>query len=368
LSEAAFAALVEDCWPAVEAVNAMGSHGNVTLFELLGAMAFSAFVQEGCHWGVIEVGLGGRLDSTNVVDPAVAVITSISIDHAAILGGTIAEIAKEKAGIIKPGAPVVIGPQPPEALEVFRKVAQERGSPLTYVPDDYTWERTSSDIDGQAFSVTGPSGTRNLWIPLLGFHQIENATVAFAVLELLEKRNSNATSSAGKIKLASEELANGLSKVQWPARMEVLSKSPVLMADGAHNAASLRRLHESLREYVSFEDLILVVGWGTDKESEEMALVVAEMAPKSVVVGKSRHPRSMTADSLAELLRRSGVPVTDACSNIAEAVRKAMSLAGPNDLVLATGSLFVAAETREEVLGIPSEVYPEFNAAAAPAI
>ena len=346
----------------------MGIHGNVTLFELLGAMAFSAFVQEGCHWGVIEVGLGGRLDSTNVVDPAVAVITSISIDHAAILGGTIAEIAREKAGIIKSGSPVVSGPQPPEALQVIRQVSQEKGSPLTYVPDHYTWERTSSDIDGQAFSVTGPLVKRDLWIPLLGFHQLENAAVAVAVLEILEKRSSNVASAAGKISLVPGRLRKGFSQVQWPARMEVLSKKPVLMADGAHNAASLERLRESVREYVSFENLILVIGWGTDKESEDMAQVVARMAPKSVVVAKSRHPRSMTIESLTDLLQSQDVPVSAACADIAEAVRKALSLAGPKDLVLATGSLFVAAETREAILNIPSEVYPEFNAAAAPAI
>ena len=370
VSEAVFASLTEACWPGMEAVNAEGSRGNVTLFELLGAMAFTLFAQEGCDWGVVEAGLGGRLDSTNVVLPAVAVITAISIDHAAILGSAIGEIAAEKAGIIKPGGRVVSGPQPPEALEVIRRTCEERGADLVYAPDRYAWERTSSDLDGQTFRVEGPQRSYDLWMPLLGFHQVENAAVAIAVLETLEAQGyalalgREAPAPAGEAGSASDGLVDGFRRVQWPARMEVLSRSPLVVVDGAHNAASLERLRESLREYLPYDDLVLVAGWGADKEGAAMAEVIARMAPRMVVEARSRHPRSMPRGGVAELLRGQGVPVAAAHETVAEAVRHGMQLAGPGDLVLATGSLFVAAETREAVLGIPSEVYPEFQATA----
>ena len=260
---------------------------------------------------VIEVGLGGRLDSTNVVDSAVAVVTSLSLDHTAILGGTIGEIAREKAGIIKPGGIVVIAPQKPEAMEAILDVCHSVSATPIQVGKDVTWSPGPASVDGQELTVTGRGNTYDL----------------------------------------------GFSSVTWPCRMEVLGRNPLVVVDGAHNEYSMDSLLESLASYMNFRRLILVAGFSRDKS---VAGMVGRLVKEDPVVfaSRSRHPRSPPPAQIVSLFDEHGIQATETASS-AEAVTLALDLADDGALILATGSLFVAAEVRENILGIEPALYPD---------
>ena len=349
IAEAEFAGLVEQLWPHQEWVKAHTDLGGVSLFEFMTGMAYQCFAQQQCDFQVIEVGLGGRLDATNVALPQVCVITSISLDHTAILGNTIAEIAREKAGIIKPGATVVIAPQCPEALESLQEVCARLGVKPILVGDAVTWRGEQADINGQTFTVRGRRGEYRLRTPLLGRHQLENAATAVAALESLQERGYALPPAA---------LAEGFGRVAWPCRMEVLSRDPLVLADGAHNPYSMNALLESLPVYLDYRRLLLLVGFSRDKSVAEMVGRLAQEQPL-VFATRSRHPRSVPPSSLAEQFRGRGLDTVAAFDRVAEALTQARSVAQPGDLILGTGSLFVAAELREAVLGIEPELYPD---------
>lgn len=349
ISQEGFAALVEGLWPLHEELKSDSVVGPLTLFEFLTGMAFQCFAQDRTDVQVIEVGLGGRLDATNVLDAGVCVITSISLDHMAILGNTIGEIAAEKAGIIKPGSTVVIAPQASEALSPILAACQEKEAAPILVGRDVTWEEGRTGTDGQRFKVRGRNGEYDLYMPLLGAHQLENAALAVAALEALGSQGIDVSAKAMEV---------GFENVSWPCRMEVLSRSPLLVADGAHNVYSIESLLKSLPDYLAYDRLILVVGFSRDKNVEGMARALGEKAD-IIVATASRHPRSMQAVEVAGLFPETGKPVL--ASTPADALRLAMEVAGKKDLVLAIGSLFLAAEVREAALGIEPEIYPELT-------
>lgn len=349
ISQEGFAALVEGLWPLHEELKSDSVVGPLTLFEFLTGMAFQCFAQDRTDVQVIEVGLGGRLDATNVLDAGVCVITSISLDHMAILGNTIGEIAAEKAGIIKPGSTVVIAPQASEALSPILAACQEKEAAPILVGRDVTWEEGRTGTDGQRFKVRGRNGEYDLYMPLLGAHQLENAALAVAALEALGSQGIDVSAKAMEV---------GFENVSWPCRMEVLSRSPLLVADGAHNVYSIESLLKSLPDYLAYDRLILVAGFSRDKNVEGMARALGEKAD-IIVATASRHPRSMQAVEVAGLFPETGKPVL--ASTPADALRLAMEVAGKKDLVLATGSLFLAAEVREAALGIEPEIYPELT-------
>ena len=348
IDEDQFAGLVEQVWPAARWVSQDTDLGSVTLFEFMTAMAFQCYAQEQVEFQTIEVGLGGRLDATNVVRPDVCVITSISLDHTAILGDTIAKIAADKSGIIKPGAAVVIGPQRPEALSVILEACQNLGIEPIQVGKDVTWEAGTSTIDGQRLVVGGRIDQYHLDIPLLGRHQLENAATAVATLEALRERGHTVLSGAMRI---------GFDLVSWPCRMEVLSRDPLVVVDGAHNVYAMETLLESMPQYFDYHRLLLVVGFSRDKNVGEMVHRLAGVGDL-VFATRSRHPRSMAPEAVAGHFRELGVEVAE-MSSAAEALATALQTAGPGDLVLGTGSLFLAAEMREAVLGIEPELYPD---------
>ena len=217
----------------------------MTLFEFLTGMAFYSFDQAGADVQTIEVGLGGRLDATNVVDADVCVITSVSMDHANILGDTIEKIASEKAGIIKPGSIPVIAPQRPEALQAILEACNLQDVEPALVGRDVTWEPHGSYMGGQHLTVHGLLGSYDLDIPLVGDYQRENAASAVAAVESL--------GMAQGLDISPEALANGFRSVSWPCRMELLSRDPVVVSDGAHNDYSVERLLESLPRYFEYD-------------------------------------------------------------------------------------------------------------------
>ena len=347
-----FAALVEEVWPAVEWVGQKGDYGAVTTFEMLTAMAFVHFKRVGVDFQVIEVGLGGRLDSTNIVSPEVCAITSISLDHVATLGNTVERIAYEKAGIIKQGVPVVLAPQPEEALAVFREVADEKGAPLINVDRQMWWRKGHADLKGQTFEIDGLRGSYDLWTPLIGDHQLENAGTAIAVAETLVDVGSA---------VSKESIVRGLREVRWPARLEVLCRDGhLVVVDGAHNPYSMKRLVQAVRDYFWFQRLILIFGALGGHSARGMIDALADLSPLVLAV-RSRHPRSAPSDVISDAVSERGLPVVFQSENVGEAIRRALEMAGEGDLVLATGSLSVAAEVIEEIKGITPELYPNIK-------
>jgi len=327
--------------PSAAAENADGRFGQLTTFELLTTLAFLYFRERGAAWQVLEVGMGGRLDATSVVEEKdVAVIGPISLEHTAILGDTVEEIAAEKAAIIRPACRVVMAPQPfAQAAAVIRRRAAEVGAPLVDVSESYSWERRTWNVSGQGLRLDGPRGRREVWLPLLGAHQLENAAAALAVIDVLLEGGS---------KVPEPAIAAGLRQVRWPGRLEVLRERPLVVADGAHNGDSARRLRQALREYFQFRRLILVSGVSQDKTVDDMARELAPLAAL-VVATSSRHPRAGDPALVAAAYAAAGA-ATETTPSVAAALERALALAEPEDLVCVVGSLFVVAEAREHIL------------------
>jgi len=336
IAEAELASLVDRLKPEVERINQRAQFGLLTTFEVLTAVAFLYFREKAVDYQVLEVGLGGRLDATNVVKPEVCVITTIGFDHTEILGNTLSKIAAEKAGIIKPGCLAVSSPQPAPASRVISQTCRKLRVPLIRVGHEVTWSKGQADLSGQYFLVNGQAGHYQLWIPLLGDHQLENAATAVAALEALASRGA---------KVSAESLKQGLSQVIWPARFQILGRQPFLIVDGAHNSDSARRLRQSVELYFPQHKVILVLGTSNDKD---IAAIVAELAPlcRQVIVTRAHHPRAAGTKLLADQFAQHGrkAEITD---DVAQALLRAKQLATDNDLILVTGSLFIAAEAIE---------------------
>ena len=352
ISQQQFAAVVESIWPTVERIGSSGDYGGVTTFEAMTAMAFVHFRDIGADFQVMEVGLGGRLDSTNIVKPRVCAITSISLDHTATLGDTVAKIAFEKAGIIKEGVPVIVAPQTDEAMAVIADVAQQRGAPLLSVAERSSWQKRRFDMCGQVFTLTSAESAYELETPLLGGYQMENAATAVAIAETLRKRG---------VELDDDSIRRGVRDVHWPARLQVLATpdkgGKLLVVDGAHNPYSMERLVEALREHFSYERLILIFGALSGHSATGMLRALLPLSPE-VLATHSRHPRSASGATVTQVAGELGMKVVFTSENVGEAARRALEMASEKDLVLGTGSLSVAAEITEEVQGIPPELYP----------
>jgi dihydrofolate synthase/folylpolyglutamate synthase len=336
ISEEQFVSIVERVKPEVEAVNSRARYGQITTFELLTALAFAYFAQEKADFQVMEVGLGGKYDATNIILPEVCIITSISYDHTDVLGKTLTLIATEKAGIIKPGSIVVTSPQPEEAFAVIEKKCADQKAKLIRVGTDVTYQGISFNLDRQTLEVKGRLGSYEISIPLLGDFQLINAAAAVAALEVLVEKGFN---------ISKGSIINGLEQVDWPGRFQVLSRHPLLVADGAHNADSAQKLRQALERYLKFNRAILIIGASNDKD---IAGIAAELAPvfKQVIVTRAHHPRVMAAERIITEFSQHGLEIRTA-ENVAEALKLALSQAGADDLVCATGSLFVVAEAIE---------------------
>ncbi len=337
ISEGELAALVERLKPEVEAVNQKATYGQLTTFELLTALAFAHFKLKGVDFLVLEVGLGGKFDATNVIQPEVCIITSISFDHTEVLGNSLAKIAAEKAGIIKPGCVVVTSPQPDEVGKIIEETCFSYGVELVRVGSDVTWQGLSSNLNRQLFQVKGRLGSYELSIPLLGDYQLDNAATAIAALEVLAGKGFN---------ISKDGIISGLAQVGWPGRFQILSHHPLLIIDGAHNPDSARRLKQSLEQYFDFDRAILVIGVSSDKD---IAGIVSELASlfNKVIITRSRHPRAMALPQLKAEFRRHEIEA-QAVEAVSEALSLALALAEARDLICITGSLFVAAEAIEQ--------------------
>lgn len=333
-SEEEVAGIVERLRPAVEAVNGAARYGKLTTFELLTALGFSFFRSEGAEFQVIEVGLGGRLDATNVVYPEVAVLTNISLEHTDVLGDSIAQIAAEKAGIVKPGITVVSAPQTEEAEGVIRRRCGQCEARLIEVGKEVSYRVSDYGLEGQQIEVYGRLGHYALTLPLLGLFQAENAAVAVASLETLMEKGYAITPT---------HIIQGLAQVSWPGRFQILSRSPVIVADGAHSPYSALSLRKSLELYLSsLRPRILVFGISQDKDARSMMEALLPFFD-AVVATSSSHPRALAVDELASRLALTGLEILKS-PGVAEAISLARALSGSRGLICVTGSLFVAAE------------------------
>ncbi len=351
VSPATFAELTASIWPHHLANAADPEAGPATLFEFLTAMAFQCFADSRTDFSVIEVGLGGRLDATNVVTPAVSVITPVSLDHTAILGDTIGEIAADKAGIIKPGVPVVVAPQFPDAMAAIETAATAQSAPLVPVAEAASCRVGSVSADGQDITIRSDRDTYHVLLPLLGDFQGSNAAVAITAVETLIDAGYD---------IRHDAICDGLSTVQWPARLEVLRRDPIVVADGAHNDHSVGTVLATLKDSVPHERLTVVAGFSRDKRVSAMVELLAQRADR-VIATRSRHPRSMRPAEIVDEFCGQGCNAVGiaAYDTVSDAVNAACADAEPGELVLITGSLFVAAEAREAILDIPPETYPD---------
>ncbi len=344
IGEEDWARVTEKVREVADAMKGEAGLGSLTTFDVLLALALTYFRDQGAEVQVLEVGLGGRLDSTNVVKGDVCVITSISLDHVEVLGDTLDKIAFEKAGIIKPGSMVVSSPQTREAAAVIAEACRRKRAPLVTVGKDITWRKLTADLGGQSFKVQGRGVYYDLEIPLLGDFQLENAATAVAALEAL---------SAHGIDVPSDSIAAGLANVNWPGRLQILRREPWLLVDGAHSIDSAMKLRGAIGQYFDFAQLILIIGTSS---GHNMAAIVGELAPISnvVIATSSRHPRAADPAALVAEFARHGL-AAQSTESVASAVEQALAVAGIKDLILATGSLFVVAETIEWAEGLRRE-------------
>ncbi len=308
-----------------------------THFEIVVALMFIHFARMGVNAAVVEVGLGGRDDATNVLLPNISIITPIDYDHTAILGNTLAEIAAHKAGIIKPGVPVVSAPQPAEAAAVIAAAATAQGAPLTQVGQAWEVEPLQASLGGQRLRVRRTGGDwHELDIGLLGKHQLYNAATTYAALQTLNERG---------VPIGAEAIAAGFAAARWPGRFEVLLGTPTTILDGAHSPAAARALRAALDAYFPDQPVVLVLGVSADKDLPGLLQPLLPRVQR-VIATQSQQQRAMPAAQLTEQLGALGVQAAAEPQPVA-ALAAARAACPPGGLVLVAGSVFLVDEVHE---------------------
>ncbi|MDP3790696.1 MAG: folylpolyglutamate synthase/dihydrofolate synthase family protein [Candidatus Omnitrophota bacterium] len=311
-----------------------------SFFEVYTALAYLYFKDKKCDFAVYEVGLGGRLDATNLIEPLVCVITPLSYEHMDKLGNTLEEIASEKCGIIKSGSICVSAPQDARALKIIEKTCDERGSRLILVGRDIIFKEISYNDTGEVFDIYGASYEyHNLKSRLLGAHQIINAATAIGVIESLKARGVNISEDAVK---------GGVEAAKWDGRLEVLGKNPYIVLDGAQNKASAGCLADAVKKVFKYRKLILVLGVSKDKDLMGILGELMPISDSAIFTKSSIVARAMEPEKIIEAARKidSDMENITTASSVKEALDKALSSADKRDLILVTGSLFVVGEAK----------------------
>jgi len=337
------AAILERVSGPVEFIRGIAPPPHPTFFEIFTTAAFCYFAEEKIDWAVVEVGLGGRLDSTNIIRPEVAAVTRIGLDHTNLLGNTTAEIAGEKAGIFKEGVPVVLAPQEESVGRLLRGRAGSLHAPVWGVGEEIEFGDIQSCTDGfgHRFRVKTPLAEHAaLEIRLIGAHQVENAAVAVGVIDLLRSR--------GKLDVTEAVIAEGLSRVEVPARVEVMGASPWIILDGAHNPMAIEALVQAIREHFTFRRLVLLFAMATDKDipgSLDILLPIAD----EVFFTVTNSPRAAKPQTLKRLATAWGKQKVHSEPDESAALGKALAATGKDDLLLVTGSLYLAGDLRPRI-------------------
>lgn len=303
-----------------------------TFFDFTTAMALYHFKEKLVDLAILEVGLGGRLDSTNVIDPLISVITNIAKDHEAYLGKSILKIAREKAGIIKKGRPLITAATQPSVLRLFSKICEGMGSPYYRVGKEFRYLR----VEDGGFHYEGLD--RKLWgvrLNLKGFHQVTNATTALGSMEVLEDLG---------YRVSTEAMINGLKEVDWPGRLEVVSSSPKVILDGAHNPAGALVLKECLEKEFQYHHLILLIGIMKDKDIQPMLHLLAPLADH-IILTKPHTDRAAPPSVLKKALGENEKKA-EITEDFKEAIKRGLLLTQGEDLLCITGSLYTVGEAR----------------------
>jgi dihydrofolate synthase / folylpolyglutamate synthase len=336
VSEEDFAALVSELMPHIEAAGMAGVRRYRTFFEILTAMALVHFQHIEVDLAVLEVGLGGRLDATNVATPLVSVITSISLDHIEVLGDTIPKIAREKAGIIKPHGLAVVAPQRPEALSVIREVCVAQHARLHDVATEWDWQPLSYSWQGSVFDLHGVARSYPmLELPLAGPHQVLNTATAVATAEQLQAQG---------LPISVDAIRQGVKQVQWEGRLETVSRHPWIVLDGAHNRDSARCLREAVMTCFRYQRLILVLGISANKNLEGIIEELTPMASMTVAT-RAMVPRAAPPQRVAALAAKWSEHII-AEEDTHRALAQAIAETQPDDLLLVTGSLYLVGDAK----------------------
>ncbi|TLZ71056.1 MAG: bifunctional folylpolyglutamate synthase/dihydrofolate synthase [Methanobacteriota archaeon] len=337
ISNADVARIYAEMQPAIAKTSGGSKVKQPTFFEVTTAMAFHYFAERAIDIGVIEVGMGGRMDATNVIHPLVAVLTRIGLEHTEHLGKTEDRIAREKAGIIKPGCRVVTVEQP--TVPLITAQAHALGCPITVVGRDVRYGRLSFDRRGQRVQVSD-GGSLDLEIPLLGSYQPENAAVAYAAVRELARMG---------IEVPDAAIASGFRETSWPGRLQIVRERPVVVVDGTHNAPGVPTLAASLRELFPEIRPTFVLGILDDKDLRAFADHLGPLASR-LVLAKPDTPRAYAPEDIARAFA-AHVPDPLIVPKVSDAVDRAISVAGPAGLVVVTGSIYTAGEALAHLQG-----------------
>ena len=343
-----FADLVNKIWPKLKSVELNHSLGSITTFEMLTAMAFLHFREMDVDFQIIEVGMGGRLDATNVLNPIVSVITRISLDHTETLGNTISAIAEEKAGIIKPKVPVIFAPQFPEAEKVFINKAKSLNSPLTNVKTNISWKITEKNSLKQKIKINGELSNYIVETNLLGDHQADNAATSIAASETLLKMG---------VSIKPTSITNGLQQINLKGRFQFIESNKIkFVLDGAHNPDSIQRLVFSFKKYFNPKKVIVVFGCIHGHDYKNILINLSKLDP-IIIISKSRHPKSIEPSDILKQFEFGCFDLDSVQTSVSDAIDKALTLATNEDIILITGSFSIVGETLEKLEGIEPEIY-----------
>jgi len=304
-----------------------------TFFEFATAMALYEFGKEGVEWAVMETGMGGRLDATNIINPEISIISNIALEHQSYLGNTIAQIAGEKAGIIKKSIPVVSGVRQKSAKDVIKNIAAKHSAPLYFLGDDFQIRKTQKET----FSYFGlEKEWHNMHSGLPGEHQIDNAAIVLAVCEILVSKG---------LSLPLSKIREGLLNTQWPGRLEIVCQSPIVILDGAHNLVAAKMLADYLSENMAGKKITLVVGILDDKPYEDMLRCLIPVCSR-VILSQPEIDRSLSPDKLYSVAKKIASDIS-IIPDVGEAVTHAVDTALPDEVVCIAGSLFVVGEAKK---------------------
>ncbi|MCY3959212.1 MAG: Mur ligase family protein [Chloroflexi bacterium] len=344
IHQASFTRLVAQARDAVKGT-CSASLGAPTTFEISTAMALAWFRMQGVDLAILEVGLGGRLDATNVVSPDVTAVTTIVREHTRLLGDTLPAIAREKAAIAKPGVPMLVSSQPADVLAAIRDVAVAAGADVEVVPALAT-DGTAAWRDGRATTIArDPQSGDTLPLGLAGPHQARNAGLAYAICRALGDRG---------LPIPRDAIRAGFAAARWPGRLELVGNDPPVVVDGAHTVEAVEVVVETLRRQLNLRRGPVIFGALRDKSVRPMAEALRPFATRLVVI-QPGHPRGMPSGAVLDQL--DGLPGATAVLNAASALALARDAARPGQAVLATGSLAVAADIRAAA-GIPVDTDP----------
>lgn len=345
ISAPEFTSILNDLRPYIQHLRETELSASPTFFEMLTAAGMLYFKKKRVEMAVLEVGLGGRLDSTNVILPQVAIITNVGLDHTAILGNTLSSIAFEKAGIIKQHVPVVSGVEAPEALPVIENACREKDAPLYLLGRDIWVEEVRSfDRNGTRGLICKIKTWRHTYhdivLPLVGIHQAQNCALVLGALEVMRCRNY--------ITISDDVIREALASLYCPARIEIFSKNPSIILDFAHTVDSMRFLKKTLLENFKFHKLILILGFSQDKDLDNILKEIV-WEGDCIVVTRSRNPRAAEPDDLYRRIEKLCGKRSKILDNVRDAVAAAKQIASQEDLICITGSAYLAGEARQSL-------------------